>query len=236
MDTTLAIVISVFLVLAICLTIANTAERSFQRKYYKYNNMILNTTFTAGEYISRLIQDSGYKKLKLAYTDKELEDAFSSKYNTIILSKETLSSYSIAGYAIASHEFGHAIQYNSGQIGYRFLKILKTISYIFGNFSFPLLIIGAIVKIIAPSSEWGYLLMILGGVIFVLSLLTQLLTIPIEYGATNIGLQKLKDYEVLGNKEFRMARRFLKSAGLTYVAAFLSKILAWTFLVPKYKN
>ena len=236
MDTTLILVIATIALLVICLTIANTAGNSFLRKYHKYSEMILNTTYTAGDLIIRLVNDSGYKKLKLAYTEKELDDAFSSKDNTIILSKKTINSYSIAGYATAVHEFGHAVQYNSGQIGYRFFKIFKIISYVFGKLAFPLMLIGLLLKLIVPDNEWGYILLIGGASIFAISLLTELFTIPIEYGASNIGLAKLKEYDVLGNKEYRMAKRFLRSAGLTYVAAFLSTILAWTFLVPKQRR
>lgn len=236
MDNALYILIGVIIVLAICLAIANTAGNSFNRKYQKYSNMMLNTTYSAGEFAVRLVEDSAYKNLKIAYTENELDDAFSSKHNTIILSKQTLQSYSVAGYATVAHEFGHAVQHNSGNVRYKCLRILKVISALFGNFSFPLMIAGLIVMLVDSSSSLGNFLLITGAVIFVLSLLSELLTIPIEYEASNIGLEKIKYYNVLAGKEFKMAKKFLRSAGLTYVAGFLSRILAWTFLVPRFKK
>jgi len=237
MSSTLIILIAVVSILVICLAIANSAEGMFRKRYEKYSGMITNVSITAGEFTSRLVMDSGYKNLKLAYTEKELEDAFSSKHNAIILSTKTIHSYSIAGYATAVHEFGHAVQHNSGQISYKILKVLKFLTYTFGNFSFPLVIAGLVMTLInAINTELAYGLIVAGAVIFLISLFTQLLTIPIEYGASNIGLNKLKEYDLLNAKELKMAKRFLKSAGLTYVAAFLSRILAWTFLVPKYKH
>lgn len=231
---TLYIVIGVIIALAICLAIANTAGSMFQHKYDKYSNMMLNTSHNAGEFAIKLVQDSGYKDLKIAYTDKELDDAFSSKINTIILSTRTLESYSIAGFATVAHEFGHAVQHNSGNKRYKFLKFLKYVSALFGNFSFPLMIIGLIFLLF--ESSLGIPLLIGGGIIFIASILTELLTIPIEYEASEIGLEKIKYYGILDGKELKMAKKFLKSAGLTYVAAFLSRIFAWTFLVPKYKR
>lgn len=236
MDISLIILISALILLAICLAIANTASSSFLRKYKKYSSMMLNTSFTAGDFALRLVSDSGYGGLKVARTDKELEDAFSSKYNTIILSNETIESYSVAGYATVAHEFGHAVQHNSGKISYKLLKLLKIISALFGRFSFPLIIVGLILMLLALNNNLGQILCIAGGVIFVLSLLTQLLTIPIEFDASNIGLKKIQEYNLLEGKEYKMAKRFLKSAGRTYVASFLCTILAWTFLVPKQKR
>lgn len=236
MDYIVYILIGVVIIIAICLAIANTAQSSFIRRYEKYSNMMLNTTYTAGDFAVRLVQDSGYKNLKIAYTEEELQDAYSSKHNTMILSTNTLRSYSIAGYATVAHEFGHAVQYNSGSISYRLLRTLKIISALFGNFSFPLMLIGLIIMLVGMNEELGKGILIIGGIIFAISLLAELITIPIEYGASRIGLEKIRYYGILEGKEYRMAKRFLKSAGLTYVASFLSRIFAWTFLVPKYKR
>ena len=119
---TIYLLIFVIIALAICLAIANTAHSSFTKKYLKYSNYLLNTTFTAGDFALTLVQNSGYKNLKVASTPNELEDAFSSKHNALILSDATIQSYSIAGYATVAHEFGHSVQYNSGQIGYKFFN------------------------------------------------------------------------------------------------------------------
>lgn len=233
MDISIYLLIGAVVLFAICLTIANTATSSFMRKYQKYSQTMLNTPFTAGDFVIRLIADSGYSGLKVAYTEKELEDAYSSRDNLIILSTQTINSYSIAGYATAAHEFGHAVQHNSGKLSYRFLKVLKIISGLFGRFSFPLIIVGLALMLLGVDRDLGQLLAIVGGAIFVISLLAQLLTIPIEFDASNIGLKKIREYNLLEGKEYRMAKRFLKSAGLTYVASFLCTILAWTFLVPR---
>lgn len=235
MSVTLYILIGVIIFIAICLAIANTATSNFERKYKKYNDMMLNTTYSAGEFAEMLISSSGYP-VKIAVTDEELQDAYSSKYNALILSHQTINSYSIAGYAIVAHEFGHAVQKNSGKSSYLLLRLCKTISAIFGNFSFPLILIGLISKLILPEEIFGSILLIAGCVIFAISLFTTILTIPIEFNASNIGLEKIKEFQVLEGKEYRLAKKFLKSAGQTYVAAFLSRIFAWTFLVPKYKR
>ncbi|MGN1227727.1 MAG: zinc metallopeptidase [Christensenellales bacterium] len=235
MDYTLYILIGVLLFMAVCLAIANMAPKIFMQRYEKYSSMMLNTSYTAGDFAVRLVQDSGYQNLKIAYTDKELEDAFYSKKNIIVLSTKTLESCSVAGFATVAHEFGHAVQHNSGSIRYKFLKTLKIISSLFGNFSFPLIVAGLIIKLLAINADLGQMLLIMGLVIFFISLLAELITIPIEYEASNIGLEKIKYYNILQGKEYKMAKKFLKSAGLTYVGAFLSRIFAWTFLVPKYK-
>lgn len=233
-DYIIYIVIGIIIIFATCLAIANTAGTSFQHKYDKYSNMVANSAHTAGDFAFMLVQNSGYKNLKIAYTEKELDDAYSSRINTIILSKRTIESCSIAGFATVAHEFGHAVQHNSGNKKYKFLKTLKQISAITGNLSFPLMIAGAITFLF--NNGIAITLLAIGAIIFAISLLTELVTIPIEYEASDIGLSKLKEYQILDDKEYKMAKKFLKSAGLTYVAAFLSRILAWTFLVPKYKH
>lgn len=230
----LYVVIAIIVLFAICLSIANYAPKQFLNTYRKYSQYIVEADYTAGDFAVHIAKR--FPELKLAKIDGELTDAFYPKKNTICLTETTIYSKSVASFAIVAHEFGHAIQYNTKNFRFKFCMRASMFANFFSKLTFPLLIIGAILAFIeiAPIAV-AYGLLIAGATIFVVSFLVKILTIPIEYEATDFGLKTLKENGVLNKKGMKMARKVLKSAGLTYVSSLLSSMLAWTFMVPKYK-
>lgn len=231
----LYVAIAILLLFAVCLSIANYAPKQFYNTYKKYSEYIVDVEYTAGDfavYISKR-----FPNLSVARINGELNDAFYPKKNTICLTEDTIYSKSVSAFAVVAHEFGHAIQYNTKNFRFKFCMALSVFANIFSRLTFPLLIVGAVfafTNIVSKSIAYG--LLIAGASIFAISFLVKILTIPIEYEATNFGLKTLQDNGVLGKKGMKMARKVLKSAGLTYVSSLLASMLAWTFMVPKYKH
>ena len=231
------ILIGILVLLVICLSIANYAPAHFLNKYKKYNKIKVATSKTAGEFALMVVNHCDYPQLEVARIDKEHSDSYYYKTNTILLSNSTIKSNSVASFATVAHEFGHAIQYNQGNTKFKFFIMLATLTRWLSGLVFPLLISGAVLSVLGVVSDSiSNSLLVAGLVIFVLTFLFKIITIIIEYDASKKGLDYLKQNKIFTKKELRIARRFLGSAGLTYVGSFLSSMLAWTFMVPRYKK
>ena len=234
----LYILLIALFIFALVLAIANYAPNHFMTKYKKISNYILDSDYTAGQFAIDIVRKSQYKDIQLRKVDGNVNDCcFISKINAICLDEETIDSNSIASFAVVAHEYGHAIQHNSGDKSFKLLTALKSLSILLGRFAFPLMIIGAIVMVINIEPAWiGYSIVVAGAVIFIITIIAQLITISIEYKASDIGLAVMTQSDKFGKKSIRLARKLLRSAGLTYIGAFFSSILSWTLLVPKYNK
>lgn len=215
--------------------IARESVNIFNRKYNKYNKIHVNVDATAGDFALRAVNESEYRGLNVAYVNSPRSDCFSIKKNLIIISETTMKTNSVASFATVAHEYGHALQHNSGKLSFRFMTTLSKIMNTFSAFIFPLLLVGCIFKIFGIASEQlSGGLIVAGLVLLTLAILNQIVNISVEFDASKKGLEFLRKYDFMNKKELRMARKFLKSAGWTYVGSFLSYLLCWTLVVKKY--
>ena len=231
------IVIGLIIFLAIALAIANYAPAYFKSVYKKVDRYVFEEGYTTGDFAIYLREKTGYNDITFAKSNGGVENCyFVPKSNTLVLNENTIDSKSVASFAVFVHEFGHAIQHNSGNAKYKVLNIMSAISIIFGRLVLPFTLTGIILMLLSINPEWiGYTLCIVGISIFVISFLVRLFTIFVEFEASRIGLDYLKE-EGMDKKSLHLAKKLLKCAGLTYIGAFFASILSWTFLVPKYKN
>lgn len=234
----LYIIIALLILLAVAISIANYAPSYFKAKYRKISRYKIQNNFTAGNFLLKIANEHNFKNLKLVkIIDGDIDNCcFVPKSNTIYIDKKTIESDNVASFAVVSHEFGHAIQHNTNDLGFKLLNALSIISVYLGKLAFPCVIVGIILMLLNITNEYiGYGICIAGAVLFVITFLVRLLTIKIEYQASNLGLNLLQK-EKFDKKSLRLAKKLLRAAGLTYVGSFFASILAWTFLVPKYKH
>lgn len=224
-------------VLAILIAIANFAPAQFKRTFYKYNKVNNSLGISADQFALAAVEYSPYETLEVARIKGELTDAYIPKLNTIALSETTIGNTSVAALAVVAHEYGHAIQKNSNSTFFNLTHYFGVITGFLSKLSVPIFLVGLILWVFVKSQEGlGVTLMYIGVIIVIVAFLYQLFTIPIEFDASKKGLKYLADNEVLNAKELRIANKVLRAAGMTYVASFLATMLAWTFLVPKYKK
>ena len=232
------IILALIILLAIAISIANYAPSYFRAKYKKISHYKLDSNFTAGDFLLKIANDHNFSNLKLVkIVDGDIESCcFVPKSNTVYIDKKTVEDNSIASFAIVSHEFGHAIQHNTNNLGFKLLNALSMISIYLGKLAFPCIIVGVILMLLNITNEYvGYGICVAGAVLLTITFLVRLITIKIEYQASDFGLELLQK-EGFNKKSLRLAKKLLRSAGLTYVGSFFASILSWTFLVPKYIN
>ena len=136
--------------------------------------------------------------------------------NVIRLSDSVYSSTSVAAIGVACHEAGHAVQYarNYGPIKLR--AAIIPLTNIGSKLAMPLILIGILLGFLG---NFSYFLVDLGIAAFGLSLVFQLITLPVEFNASRRAIATIENTGILTNEEQQGAKKTLKAAAMTYVAA-----------------
>lgn len=199
------------------------AQFSINSNYKKYSGVKNNKNISGSE-IARIILDkNGLSNIYVVETAGDLTDHYDPSRKVVRLSKNIYHGTSIASISVAAHEVGHAIQ---DKEGYSFMRI-RSFLVPFVNLTTYLGYFGLIISIFAGIT--GYLKVSI--IVLLASLLFQLVTLPVEFDASNRAKKQLNDLGVVNSDEANGVKTMLFAAALTYVASFLSNILQLLRLV-----
>ncbi len=183
------------------------------QKYSKIGTMRGMTGAQAAEYI---LNQNGIYNVEVRRISGNLTDNFNPKNNTINLSDSVYNSTSIAAVGVAAHEAGHAVQH---AVGYRPIKIREMVIPVtqIGSYLYlPIILLGFVF-----SSQY---LVNLGIILFSTLAVFQLVTLPVEFNASDRAITTLANSGILYGEEINGAKKVLKAAALTYVAALVSSL------------
>ncbi|MBQ7873812.1 MAG: zinc metallopeptidase [Oscillospiraceae bacterium] len=183
------------------------------QKYSKIGTMRGMTGAQAAEYI---LNQNGIYDVEVRHIAGNLTDNFNPKNKTINLSDSVYNSTSIAAVGVAAHEAGHAVQH---AVGYKPIKIREMIIPVtqIGSWLYlPIILVGFIF-----SSQY---LVNLGIILFSTLAVFQLATLPVEFNASDRAITTLANSGILYGEEINGAKKVLKAAALTYVAALVSSL------------
>ena len=199
-----------------CLILSIWASTSVNRTFNKYAKVYAIRGITAEDAAKRVLDANGVRGVNIQRVGGNLTDHYNPKTNAISLSDSVYGSTSIAAIGVACHEAGHAVQY---ALSYFPIKIRSSIIPItnFGSkLAMPLILIGLLLSYVG---NFSYLFVYLGIACFGLSLVFQLITLPVEFNASRRALRTIEDTEILTDQERAGARKTLTAAAMTYVAA-----------------
>ena len=175
--------------------------------------------------VARLILDSaGLKQVQIKKINGELTDNYDPKAQTVSLSSSVYDSTSVAAIGIACHEVGHALQYAQNYAPVKIRMFLGRACNMSSTLLWPLVVRGLILNI-GLNSVAGMVCMWCGVIIFGLSVIFNLVTLPVEYNASNRAKSILSNAQILDSEEMEGVHKVLNAAALTYVAALVVSIL-----------
>lgn len=205
-----------YLVLIPALIFAMYAQFKVNSTYKKYSQYSNSRGFTGAEVARRILDANGLWGVKIVHIAGSLTDNYNSATNTVSLSDSTYSSTSVAALGVAAHECGHAVQYATGYSPIKLRSALVTVTPIGSKLGFILLMVGLIFA--------SKTLAIIGLALYSLVALFQLVTLPVEFNASNRALVTLQEDHILEDDELPYAKKVLSAAAMTYVAALVSSI------------
>lgn len=171
----------------------------------------------SGQQVARNILDSnGLYNVKIEMVRGHLSDHYDPRSNVVRLSQDIYYGTSITSIAVAAHECGHAMQHAKGYVPLNLRSALVPVVNFSSSMSWFLIAIGFMMR--GPFLEIGILL-------FSASVLFQIITLPVEFNASNRAVVQLSNLGIVEGKEAKQSRKVLTAAALTYVAAALTSVL-----------
>lgn len=209
---------SVLLVSLIFLGISMLVSGVLKSKFKKYSEVRLVNGLSGAEIATKMLHDNGIYDVKVISVDGFLSDHYNPMNKTVNLSPDVYSGRSVAAAAVAAHECGHAVQHATA---YRWLtmrsKLVPFVQFSSGIVQWVLLA-GVLAINAFPQ------LLLAGIVLFAITTLFSVITLPVEFDASNRALAWLKREEVTTPKEYPGAKDALKWAAMTYLVAALASV------------
>lgn len=205
----------VYLVLP-CVILAMWASANVNSTFKRYSNQHSRRGLTGAQAAQRVLAANGVQGVRIEQVSGNLTDHYDPRTNVIRLSDDVYGSTSTAAIGVACHEAGHAVQYaqNYGPIKLRAAIIPVTN---FGSkLAMPLILLGLL---FSGFGQFSDTIVYLGIACFGLSVVFQLVTLPVEFNASNRALRAIESGQLLTEEELTGARKTLRAAALTYVAA-----------------
>lgn len=199
-----------------CVLLAALASASVNRTFKKYSKQISRRHITGAEAAKRVLSANGVYNVRIERVSGNLTDHFDPKTNVIRLSDSVYDSPSTAAIGVACHEAGHAVQYaqNYGPIKLR--AAIIPITNIGSHLAMPLILLGILM---GAAGNYSSIFIELGIACFSLSLVFQLVTLPVEFNASRRAMTTIAQADLLTSEERVGARKTLTAAAMTYVAA-----------------
>lgn len=199
------------------------AQHKVKSAYAEYSRISTRLGRTAASVVDDLLRRNGNNKVRIGRVSGELTDHYNPADETLKLSDGVYASSSIAALGIAAHEAGHAMQKHENYAPLRLRTAIVPAVNICSGLSTPLFFLGLLMS-------WEPLLT-LGIILFAASTVFALVTLPVEFNASNRAVAMLTEGGYVSREEERGVRKVLNAAALTYVAAAVTSLLSLLRLV-----
>ena len=206
-----------YLLLVIGMLLSLAASSRLKRTFATYSRIRSSSGMTGAQAARRILNSRGRYDVQVFPVSGNLTDHYDPRTRRVCLSQASYNQTSLAAVGVAAHECGHAVQHaeNYGPLNLR--SSLVPVANLGSTLAWPLFLIGLIFSM-RP-------LLTAGIVLFSAAVLFQLVTLPVEYNASDRALRLLTETGILGSDEVRGSRKVLSAAALTYVAALAGSVL-----------
>lgn len=202
-----------WVILVPAMLIALAAQIQVSSTFNRYSKVRSARGMTGAQAAEAVLRANGVSGVAIERVNGRLTDHYDPRSNTIRLSQGVYDSESVAALGVAAHEAGHAVQY-AKQYG-------------------PIKVRTAVIPLCNIGSQLSILLIVLGlflyypplfgaGVIlFAVAVFGQIITLPVEFNASRRAIATLESTRMLDDQELIGAKKVLRAAAMTYVAALL---------------
>ncbi len=199
-----------------CMIFAMIASAKVNSTFKKYSAQYSRRRITGAQAAEQVLRANGVQGVMIQRVSGNLTDHYDPKNNVIRLSDSVYDSTSTAAIGVACHEAGHAAQYahNYGPIKLR--AAIIPLTNIGSKLAMPLILLGIVMTALGYLSD---IFINIGIILFGLTVVFQLVTLPVEFNASRRAIQAISQNGILYEDEIKGARKTLSAAAMTYVAA-----------------
>lgn len=201
-----------------------------QSVFTKYSQVRTSNGMTGRDVAEKMLRDNGIHDVRVTSTQGHLTDHYNPANKTVNLSESVYNSPSIAAAAVAAHECGHAVQHARGYAWLELRSKLVPLISITSRFSTWVIILGMLMINTFPALFWIGILMIAASALF------SVITLPVEYNASERALEWLRSTRTLDASQIEGATISLRWAARTYLVAALSAIATLLYYIGFARN
>lgn len=211
------------LIMIFGMLISGAAALWVKSSYSKYSKKMSNSGMTGAQVARTILDRNGLQNVRVEPVAGQLTDHYDPRHKVVRLSESNYRENSIAGVSVAAHEVGHAIQDASGYVPMK----LRAGIFPVVNFSSQLWPMALMMGIFIGGQFWIQLAVIM----FAAVLAFHVVTLPVEVNASTRAYGLLTRYGMLSHTEAGGTKRVLTAAAFTYIAAALTAIMTFVFLL-----
>ena len=215
-----------YILVLIGVVLSLIASARVNSTFNKYSQIRNSRGMTGAQVAEQVLHGAGIYDVRIEHVSGNLTDHYDPRSKVLRLSDSVYSQTSVAAVGVAAHECGHAIQHAKGYGPLKFRNVLVPVANFGAKIAWPLILVGLLIN-----SESAWLIMQAGIIAFSLAVLFQIVTLPVEFNASNRAIRVLADRGIMYGDEIVAAKKVLSAAALTYVAAAASSILQLLRLV-----
>ncbi|WP_396175692.1 zinc metallopeptidase [Flavobacterium sp.] len=201
-----------------------------QSKFDKYSKLHLQNGMSGAEIAEKMLADHGIRNVRVISTPGRLTDHYNPADKTVNLSEAVYNQRNAAAAAVAAHEVGHAVQHATAYSWLTMRSKLVPVVSVASRFVQWILFAGILMVNTFPQ------LLLVGIVIFAATTLFSVITLPVEYDASNRALAWLENKRMVNQEELAGSKDALKWAARTYVVAAIGSIGTLLYYVMIYMN
>lgn len=209
-----------YLLVIIGVVLSLLASWKVKNTYHKYSRVRSMSGMTGAQAADRILREAGIYDVQIEHVSGNLSDHYDPRRKILRLSDSVYGSSSVAAVGVAAHECGHAIQHANGYAPLSVRSSLVPAANFGSMIAWPLIIIGLFI-----TSSSSQILIWAGILAFSLSVLFQLVTLPVEFNASKRAVNILESTRILQEQELNYTRKVLSAAALSYVASAAAAIL-----------
>jgi len=205
-------------------------QSRLKNKFKKYSRLHLQNGLSGKEIAEKMLADNNIFDVKVISVKGQLTDHYNPKNKTVNLSESVYNERNVAAAAVAAHECGHAVQH---AVSYQWLNLRSSLVPAVGissKFASFVLIAGIFTVNSFPS------LLLIGILLFAATVIFSIVTLPVEYDASNRALAWLEEKNMVTPQELDGSKDALKWAARTYLVAALSSIVALIYYLNIYNS
>lgn len=207
------------MVLILAMILSLYAQSNVSSTYNKYAKIANKRGYTGAQVATQMLQNAGIYNVKVERVAGNLTDHYDPRTETLRLSQSVYDSKSVAALGVAAHETGHAIQHDVGYGPLSLRNLLVPAANLGSKMAFPLIFLGMLIN-----SSSSNMMIEMGIIFFAMSVAFTLITLPVEFNASSRAITLLVDQNFLDQDEIGGAKKVLRAAALTYVAAAIAAV------------
>ena len=221
------------LLVLLCAVFAMWASANVNSTFKKFSKQNSIRGITGAQAAQRVLLANGIHGIRIERVSGNLTDHYDPRTNVIRLSDSVYNSTSTAAIGVACHEAGHAVQYAMNYAPIKLRAAIIPLTNFGTKIAWPLMLAGLL---LSSMSYAFYNLVYVGIACFGLSLVFQLITLPVEFNASRRALVAIEEGNILTDDELVGARKTLRAAATTYVAAVATSLAQLLRLLAIYGN